>query len=261
MAMLQKKISNQLASVVILFSVILSSPFAMGQGIENNNKCITKDNINEYIEEFIKKNPKVITDSLESYYMEEKKIHKKTKENLQKQKIPDITKKIMSDSGYHSIGNPQGKFVIIEFFDYNCGWCKKTNKSFYELFKSKKAPNIRLIQIDTPIFGEKSEIISRYVLAAGKQGKYKEMHNAIITSKQKYDKEQLIKLAKKLHLNVKKLVSDANSDEIKERLKQNITFANEIGVSGVPFLIIDGTANPGALFGERLEEVVKESNK
>jgi len=96
-----------------------------------------------------------------------------------------LSKSIAEDETNYSLGNPDGKFVIIEFFDYNCGWCQRTNAGMQEVLAKPEAKNIRWIPIDTPIFGPSSEIIARYVLAAGKQGKYKQMHDAVSTGNPK----------------------------------------------------------------------------
>ena len=66
------------------------------------------------------------------------------------------------DKTNYSLGNPKGKFVIIEFFDHQCGWCKKTNVEMSKAVASAEGKNIRWIPIDTPIFGEASETIARF---------------------------------------------------------------------------------------------------
>ena len=93
--------------------------------------------------------------------------------------VARLSKKIAADATNYSLGNPKGKFVIIEFFDYNCGWCQRTNGAMKAALTRDDAKNIRWIPIDTPIFGASSETIARYVLAAGKQGKYAQMHDAV----------------------------------------------------------------------------------
>ena len=75
----------------------------------------------------------------------------------------------------------------------------------------KKSDNIRWILMDTPIFGDKSEVISRYVLAAGKQGKFAEFHEALETAQDKTE-AGLKEIGKKVGLDIAKLEKDANSD-------------------------------------------------
>ena len=173
-----------------------------------------------------------------------------------------LSKQIIADETNYSLGNPDGKYVIIEFFDYNCGWCKRTNAALKEALAKKEAKNIRWIPIDTPIFGEGSETIARYVLAAGKQGKYAAMHDAVGDYKGgKVDEAALTEMAKKIGLDTDKLKKDANSQEIKDKLVANREFTRSLNIGGVPMLIVNGNIHPGALFGEDLDAVVAESAK
>ncbi len=216
------------------------------------------------IANFIKNNPKVIIDALESHYKEQQAKEQKAAPQQPKgpaaADIKSLAEKIIADKGNYSIGNPKGEFVIIEFFDYNCGWCKRTNKEMWEAVNSAEGKNIRWILIDTPIFGAGSELISRYVLAAGKQGKFTEMHHAVSQAKGKTE-DDLIKMAEGLKLDIKKLKADANSDELKNKIKANQEYSRTLKVGGVPMLIVNGNLHQGALLGDQLKAVVAESNK
>ena len=212
--------------------------------------------------EWVNKNPKVIADSVEGYYRELDK-QRRAEEKAQPKVAPaDLVAKIVNDPTNYSLGNPKGKFVIIEFFDHNCGWCKRTNAAMKEALAKKEAKNIRWIPIDTPIFGEGSETIARYVLAAGKQGKYAAMHDAVGNHKGgKLDEAALIEMGKKLGLDADRLKKDANGQELKDKLTANREFTRSLNIGGVPMLIVNGEIHPGALFGEDLDAVVAESQK
>ena len=213
------------------------------------------------IEDWVNANPKVIADSVEKYY-KELDAQQRAAEKAQPKVAPaDMVAKILNDKSNYSLGNPKGKYVIIEFFDYNCGWCKRTNAALKEALAKPEAKNIRWVPIDTPIFGEGSETIARYVLAAGKQGKYAAMHDAVGDYKGKVDEAALVEMAKKLSLDVDKLKKDANSKELKDKLVANREFTRALNIGGVPMLIVNGNIHPGALFGDALDEVVAESNK
>ena len=212
------------------------------------------------IAEYVQKNPKAIIDSVEKYYQELERKQKPARGAEPAPQVADaaLIAEIVNDKSNYSLGNPKGKFVIIEFFDHQCGWCKRTNKEMREALK--KAKNIRWIPIDTPIFGDASETIARYVLAAGEQGKYAQMHEAVGNAQGRLDEEALVKLGEGLKLDAKKLKADANGDKIRGKLKANRKYAEKLNINGVPMLIVDGKINPGALLGENLEKAVKASN-
>ncbi len=211
------------------------------------------------IRKYIEANPKVIVDSVEKYVKEtEKKAAEQVKAEQEQINYVDIVNEIAADKSNYAMGNPNGKYIIVEFFDHQCGWCKRTNAGLHEAISKPEGKNIRWIAIDTPIFGAKSEEIARYVLAAGKQGKYAEMHEAV-GKESSLDKEKLIAIATKIGLDAKKLEADANGDEIKNKMAANRKYSEKLKISGVPFLIINGKPNPGALLNEKLAETIKES--
>lgn len=220
------------------------------------------------IADYINKNPQVIIASMENYQKIQEKQQQEEEARTQKQNeaqqaanIAETVRSVLADKTNHSLGNENGKFVIIEFFDYRCGWCKRTNTALWDVIDSGKAKNIRWVLMDSPIFGEGSALISRYVLAAGKQGKFKEMHHAVMTSKNTIDEKGLIALAQELNLNIEKLKVDAESSDIKTKLQNNQKLAEKLGINGVPYLIINGKIHPGALLGDALNKAVEESNK
>lgn len=223
--------------------------------------------------DFIMKNPKVLIESVDAYYKAQQAgaqgaadcgdaadaVKPAPQKAPELQAAPaDLVAKIVADKSNHVLGNPKGKFVIIEFFDYQCGWCKKTNKEMGLAVKSTN--NIRWILIDTPIFGPASETIARYGMAAAKQGKFAQMHEALTNASGRLDEAALKKMGADLGMDVKKLEKDANSDEIKAKLAANQALARQLNINGVPMLIVDGKINPGALIGPRLQEAVKAAN-
>ncbi len=214
------------------------------------------------IENWVKENPETIHTSIINFLEEQEKVRREEERKNPKMAPAEIVAEIVADKTNYSLGNPKGKYVIIEFFDHNCGWCKRTNAAIAEALKKPEAKNIRWIPIDTPIFGEGSETISRYVLAAGKLGKYAEMHEAVGAYKGgALNAETLKKLGAEIGLNADKLAKVADSQEIKDKLVANRKYTRALNINGVPMLIVNGRINPGALFGEKLDEAVAESAK
>lgn len=267
-----------LASAVLISGAILTAGFD-GYCTKAQHGPRMGGNFDAKIQEYIMKNPKVLIDSVDAYYraMEAGKaapagaqaaggcggdtaaVPSAPQKAPEMQVAPkDLVEKVVSDKTNHVLGNPKGSFVIIEFFDYQCGWCKKTNQQIAEAIKT--APNIRWVLIDTPIFGEASEKIAHYAIAAGMQGKFKEYHEGIMTNTGRLDETALVKIGEDLKLDTKKLTADANGPVVKAKMASNQEYAKKLNISGVPMVIVDGKINPGALINERLADAVKASN-
>lgn len=217
--------------------------------------------IEKTIEAYIKSHPQTIIEATEKYKAEQDEAKKKAEAQFAKDKLESAKNAILADASNHSLGNPDGKYVVIEFFDYRCGWCRKTNQALWDAIDNGKAPNIRWVPVDSPIFGASSILISKFVLAAGNQGKFQEMHHAVVASTKELNKETLSEIAKNIGLDMDKLTADVESETISKKIEANMALAQELGISGVPFLIINGEKHPGALLGEALENVIAESNK
>ena len=203
---------------------------------------------------WINANPKLIIDSVDAFYK------KQQAGRPAAPKVADaaMIKEIMEDKTNTVMGNPKGSFVMIEFFDYNCGYCKMMNKKMAEAIK--KSDNIRWILIDTPIFGDKSEVISRYALAAGKQGKFAEFHAALETAQDKTE-AGLKEIGKKVGLDIAKLEKDANSDAVRSKIEKNKEYSKKLQMAGVPVFIIDGNVQAGAFTDDKMEEYIQKANE
>ena len=101
--------------------------------------------------------------------------------------------KIFRDGTDFVAGNPDGKVTMVEFFDYNCGWCKKGFSEVMALIESDK--DLRFVLKEFPIFGGDSDYAAQAAIAAGKQGKYWDLHVAMFSHEGKITKETVDELA------------------------------------------------------------------
>jgi len=142
------------------------------------------------------------------------------------------------------LGNPQGDVTMVEFFDYNCGYCRRALTDVVKL--TNDDGKVRLVLKELPIFGEDSEAAAKIALAADKQGKYFEMHQKLFTESGKADKEKGLRIAKELNLDVEKLQKDAESDDIKKALEEAKDLAQKLNLQGTPLFLIGDRVVPGA---------------
>lgn len=156
--------------------------------------------------------------------------------------------------------------TIVEFFDYNCGHCIKMSPVISELLKNN--PQIKVVYRELPIFGEKSINASKAALAAGMQGKYIQMHEALFSLKN-IDEKKILAEAKKLNLNIAKFQEDMKSKAVTEELAANRQLAEQMKLLGTPVFIVMATPNgqpnaavqpvmiPGSTSLANLQNVVK----
>jgi protein-disulfide isomerase len=144
-----------------------------------------------------------------------------------------------------TIGSKKPDVTIVEFMDYNCGWCKKSVKEVQGLVETDK--NIKVIFKDFPIFGEHSEYAAKAALAAEKQGKYWELHQAMFAHEGQVTTDVVNQLAEAQGLDMKKLEADVGSKEIGERIAANMQLAKNLAINGTPAFVIDAKVYGGYL--------------
>ena len=156
------------------------------------------------------------------------------------------------------VGNPDGNVTMVEFFDYNCGYCKRSVADVLRLTEEDK--NLRIVMKEFPILSEGSQIASRAAIASKKQGKYWEFHLAMMASQGSIDgEEKVMAIAAEAGLDVEKLKADMKADEatINKELAETQALAAALGIGGTPAFVVDTKLLPGALPYEELASVVK----
>ena len=141
-------------------------------------------------------------------------------------------------------GNPDGDVTVVEFFDYNCGFCKRALTHLVKLVDDDD--KVRVVLKELPIFGEDSEAAARLALAAKKQGKYFEMHQELLAEPGKADKEKALKIAKDLGLDVDKLQKDMQDPDVEKELANVKDIAEKLSVQGTPLYLVGDKVLPGA---------------
>lgn len=143
------------------------------------------------------------------------------------------------------IGNAQGKVNVVEFLDYQCGHCKKMQPTIDKLIQSN--PELRVIVKELPIFGGESEFAAKAALAAQKQGKFYQMHNALLQVKEPLSQDRILKIAAGLGLNTQQLQTDMNSEAVVQELRNNVALEKALELVGTPvFIVGSNNKTPGA---------------
>jgi protein-disulfide isomerase len=152
---------------------------------------------------------------------------------------------IFRDGTDFVVGNPNGKVTMVEFFDYNCGWCKKGFPEVMSLIKEDK--DLKFVMKEFPIFGGDSDYAAQAAIAANKQGKYWDLHVAFFSHEGKITKEAVDEIAAAQGLDMARLKKDMESPETAGILERNRTLAQSLAINGTPAFIIDDKLVPGYL--------------
>jgi protein-disulfide isomerase len=155
------------------------------------------------------------------------------------------------------IGNLKGDVTVVEFFDYNCPYCKRAWSELNTVMAQD--PGVRVVLREWPILGEASVYATRASLAARKQGRYVEFHNALMASKGRAQPASVMAIAKSVGLNTAQLEADMKSPEIDEHIETSMQLARSLNFSGTPAYIIGDALAPGMVAAAELKNMIAQA--
>jgi len=234
--------------VPCLFALSLAStPVAAQQ--------LTKEQVEQIVADYIRDNPKAIIESVESFGRQQQE----AEEQATLDKINQFRDWIYKNDDHAVMGNPKGDVTIVEFFDYNCGYCKQALGDMMTLLDKDK--KLKMVMIELPILGDSSAAAGRWSLAAKRQNRYMEYHVALMKHKGPLNETVFKDYAKKLGLNVEQMEKDVKDPKINQILDDNLRMAMTFGMTGTPGFIIGDKVFRGYVGMEAFEGAVIEARQ
>jgi protein-disulfide isomerase len=198
-----------------------------------------KAEMEKLVHSYLMEHPEILRDMAAKLDENDKKHETETRIGTLQSKKNEI----FHDAADAIVGNPKGDVTIVEFMDYNCGWCKKSVVEMQGLVSKDK--NVRVVMKEFPIFGEGSEYAARAALASAKQGKYWQLHQALFASESKVTAEVVDQIAAEQGLDVAKLKADMKDPAIAENIRKTQVLAQSLLLTGTPAFIVDSEVFPG----------------
>ncbi len=208
--------------------------------------------LGDKVAQFIIENPEVVANAL-------RQAQKIEQERLQREAEKAITGKreeLEADEGTPVVGNPNGDVTVVEFFDYNCGYCKKIADDLAKLIEADK--NVKIVLKEFPILGPSSETAARAGMAAYRldKEKYFAFHVEMLKGSAR-DEAAMLKLAEKVGYKADKMKKEMASEEITKQLAKHRELAAAVGIRGTPSFIINGQLQRGAMDFAALKGLVE----
>jgi protein-disulfide isomerase len=159
------------------------------------------------------------------------------------------------------LGNARGDVTMVEFFDYNCGYCKRALADMLELLKSD--PKLKIVLKEFPVLGEGSVQAAHIAAAARMQDKsgkkYLEFHRKLLGGRGQVTKVQALAAAKEAGFDIARIERDAGSDEVKKALEESFMLADALGLNGTPSYVIGSNVVVGAVGLSKLRENISQA--
>ena len=213
--------------------------------------------IERIVREYLVGHPEVLQEAMSA--LEKKQADDETEKH--KTAIKQYSQALFFSPRQVVLGNPQGNVTFVEFFDYNCGYCKHAMGDMLTLLKDD--PKLKVVLKEFPVLGPGSVEAAKVAVAVRMQDKtgqkYLEFHKELLGGRGAADKDRALAVAKNVGVDMARLQKDMESPEVKATMEENFKLAEALGLNGTPSYVIGDNVIVGAIGLPGLQEKINTS--
>ena len=217
-----------------------------------------KSDLGPLIKDYLMAHPEVLRDAITELDTREKQAEADTR----KKALAELGGKLATQADSLVIGNPDGKITLVEFFDYNCGYCKRALGDLDKLMQGNK--DLKVVLRDFPILSAGSVDAALVALAAHNQftgAKYWEFHRKLLLSRTAVGKEQALAVATAMGADMARLGKDSSDPKTRAAIQESLTDAQALNLNGTPSYIVGDDAIVGAQGFDEIQKRVESMRK
>ncbi len=216
---------------------------------------VDRTEIEAIVRDYLVSNPEILVEMQQAL-----EIKQQEEQRLAHLEIIKNAKEEIFNASYDGyVGNPDGKTTIVEFYDYNCGYCKRAQEDMQALTESD--PDLRFVLKEFPILGpdsQKASVVSMAVRTLMPE-KHGEFHNMLITAPGRATEDSAIKIALQLGADETKLRQEMKNPAITDAFAKTYDLANKLQITGTPSYVVGNEVVFGALGQDVLGEKIAEA--
>jgi protein-disulfide isomerase len=212
-----------------------------------------KDEFERRVHDYLLQHPEVIMEAVNRL-----EARQRTEEESVAQKVvKDRADEIFRDPDSPVVGNPEGDVTLVEFFDYNCPYCRQMAPLMVQAEAAD--PKLRIVYKEFPILGPNSVFAAKAALAARKQGKYGEFHKALMQVRGVTDESRTMAVATQVGLDSERLKADMQEAAIRDFIDRNVALAQALHINGTPGFVVGHRILTGATDLKSLQAAIQEA--
>ncbi len=226
------------------------------RGFGANTAAVPAAAFDQRVRDYLLKNPEVIMEAVQRLETRNRAAEESEAQTALKSRADEVFHDPASPVG----GNPAGDVTMVEFFDYNCPYCRKVESAVRETVAAD--PKLRVVYKEFPILRPNSVFAPKAALAAHRQGRYVAFHEALMRAKGVADEAAALRIAAEIDLDVTRLKADMADATIQSALDRNLQLAQALRLAGTPGFVIGVQILRGAADSATLRSLVdKARNK
>lgn len=219
----------------------------------DSTTAVPKDEFERRVRDYILDNPEVIMEAARRFEQRQRTAEESEASAVLKARADEIFR-----DGDSPVGdNPNGDVTLVEFFDYNCPYCRQVTPIMLEAEAAD--PKLRVVYKEFPILGPNSTFSAKAALAVHRQGKYLAFHKELMLERGVADEAKVLKIAAKIGVDVERMKADINDPAIEAMIERNLALAQALRVNATPSFIIGDQILRGATDLKTLQALVREA--
>lgn len=247
-----------LVCMSLFASIALSASFLPSPAFAQEDQSLTPkqaDGVRKVIHDYLMEHPEVLQEAIEAL---REKMRAQAEDDA-RNNIEAFKADLLNNKDDPVFGNPQGDVTVVEFFDYNCAFCKATYDALIEAVKTDG--KTRLVFKEFPILSDESGLASKLALAARKQGKYDDLHRAYMKYHGRLDEKTVYRLATEAGVNLDQAKKDMLLPEIDKQIRRNKELARALNIDGTPTFVIGDRIVPQAMDTQTIKQLIEVARK
>lgn len=232
---------------LLLNAVLLAAPAAADS--------MSKEEFERRVRDYLLANPEVVMEALQTLDARQKQAQEEAAKAVLTARADEIFRDPASPVG----GNAQGDATLVEFFDYNCPYCRQMMPIMAQLEAADA--QLRIVYKEFPILGPDSVFAAKAALAANSQGGYAKFHKALYEVKGRVTEAAVLKVAAEAGLDVARLKTDMQNPEIQASIDRNLKLAQALDINGTPGFVAGKQIVHGATDLETMKQLIEQARE
>jgi protein-disulfide isomerase len=232
---------------LVVMALVLMVPLTAHAGELSENR------VKELVLETIREHPEIVLEAVQIIKKQEQERQAVTAKSV----LSDNRALLENDPNAPVLGNLNGDVTVVEFFDYNCPYCRRVKPHIETLLEED--PNVRLVYREWPILGDGSIFAARAALASREQEKYEEFHWALMGMQGRAEEASVIRVAEAVGLDIATLRRDMQAPKVDAHIAASTELSRALGFNGTPSFVIGDALVPGVIEADQMIRLAQEA--
>lgn len=240
-------------ALAVLAAVLLAVPLATVTRAQDTP--LTRSDVETIIREYLLANPEL----LEEVFTELQTKRQAEADAARVEQLVAYRDALESSPLDPVLGNPDGDVTLVEFFDYNCGFCRRAHEDMERLIAED--PNLRVVLKEFPVLGRPSMEAAAVSIAVNKLApdRFAEFHGRLMAHEGTADRETALSVAQEMGLSRAEIEAAMESDVVRETVEQSYEIAQALGLSGTPSYVVGDIVEFGAVGFDQLLQGINQT--